>query len=152
MERNCGSLEFGGYDFSQQSLTNELFFCDPSVQTFSGVICSGSIPSPQSRASAAVIRNKVWLCGGKKDFDFYELDMLSFLWTQIKTGILRPLEGTFDGTLTPIQDSQLVLYGGELETSGSTWIFDVESYTWRTHQDMYQQHHHSGPLPCPAQL
>ena len=135
---------FGGYDVSLESLTNELFCCDPSVQTFSGVICSGSIPSPRSNASAAVIKDKVWLCGGKKDFDFYELDMLSFLWTQIKTGILRPLEETVKATLTPIQDSQLALYGGMFATSGSTWIFDVESYTWRTHQDMYQQYNHSG--------
>ena len=135
---------FGGYELLQGSYSNELFCCDPSAQTFSSVICSGSIPSPRSKASAAVIKNKARLFGGIYDFDLYELDMLSFSWMKIETGMPRPFVGNFKGTLTPIQDSQLVLHGGVRETSSSTWIFDVESYKWRTHQDMYQQHGHSG--------
>ena len=72
-----------------------------------------------------------FLCGGKDDFDLYELNMLSFSWTQIETGMPRPLIGHFQGSLTPMQDNYLVLHGrlGEY----STWIFDVESYMWRTH-------------------
>ena len=133
---------FGGYEISSRRFSNKLFCCDPSVQTISRVICSGLLPSPREGASAAVIEDKVWLCGGTEDFDFfYKLDMLSFSWTKIETGMPRPLVGSFNGTLVPIQDSQLVLHGGNWS---SIWIFDVESYTWRTRQDMYPRERHSG--------
>ena len=140
---------FGGCELSQRKLSNELFCCDPSVQTFSRVICSGTIPSPRENASAAVIKDKVWLCGGNKEvdgckFDLHELDMLSFLWTKIETGMPRPWVGNLNGTLTPIQDSQLVLHGGRFKNTRATWIFDVELYTWRTHQNMYHWNHHAG--------
>ena len=74
------------------------------------MICFGSIPAPRSRASTAEIQYKVWLGGGKEDFDFYELDMHSFSWTQTETGIPRPLKGNFNETLVPIQGNQLVLH------------------------------------------
>ena len=82
-------------DLLHRKHSNKLFCCDPSVRTLSSVICSGSFPDPLPRysASAAVIKDKVWLCGGKDDFDFYELDMLSFSWTQIETGMPQPLFG-----------------------------------------------------------
>ena len=106
------------------------------------MICSGSIPSPRISATAAVINDKVWLCGGKGDFDLYELNMHSLSWTQIETGMPRPLSGHFHRSLTPIQDSHLVVHGDVDENS--TWILDVESHTWRTHLKQGFRYFHSG--------
>ena len=139
---------FDGIALSQDGDSNELYCCDPSVQTLSSVICTGSIPPPRSTASAAVIQDKVWLCGGKDDslkFDLYELNMYSFSWTQLETGMPRPLIGDApSGTLTRIQGNHLVLHGGVGLHENSTWIFDVESYTWKMHCEQDFRHYHSG--------
>ena len=137
-----------------ERLSDALLCCDPSDQTISSVICSGSIPAPQSSASAAVIKDKVWLCGGGvADFALYELDMHSFAWTWIQshTGMPRPLRNIYIGSLMPAQDNQLVLHGemwlgpGQLEpTIDHTWIFDVESHTWRTHFEQDSRSDYSG--------
>ena len=111
---------------------NQLFCYDPSIQMWKNVECFGDIPSPRSHASTAIIKDMVWLYGGKgqryvcKD-DLYELNMTSHLWTQIHTDMPRP-EAFNASSFTIITASQLVLTSYSERLS---WIFDVDSYVWK---------------------
>ena len=118
----------GGVTGPGSKCNNQLLCYDLSMRTWKNPKCHGDIPSPRSKASAAIIKNKLWLCGGLLYQDMYELDMLSLSWTRIKT-IQKPTIGCWS-MLTPLTGSHLVLYGAADDLM-TPWIFDVDSCTWR---------------------
>ena len=118
---------------------NQLFSFDPTARTWTNAECFGDIPSPRGEASTAIVEDTVWLYGGSTNKiifnnDLHELNMLSFTWTKIETTMPRP-NGTRTASLTPISANQLVLYGGYVcdENDTVTWVFNVQSHTWRQH-------------------
>ena len=152
---------FGGVNDSLEPLEidNELLCFDPSIPAWSSPTCSGDIPPTLKKASSAKIDNTVWLYAGMTDFngagphpfhdDIYELNMNSFVWTLVETDGSRPL-GLCAASLTPTASRQLVYHGGRMGLVGrgedKSWIFDVDSHTWREHTEEhgYNRHHHSG--------
>ena len=130
---------------------NQLLCYDPSTQIWTNPKCFGTVPSPRACHSTEVIKDKLWLFGGKSwdpnvDLDdFFELDMHSCTWTQIITNWTRP-HGRYSSSLSAISASQLVLHGGmsqfhlpcpvpnsytKLPCLSDTWIMDLPSQTWR---------------------
>ena len=113
---------------------NQLLSFDPAVQSWENVKYYGEVPTPRSHASAAAIKNKVWLFGGintslkfNGSNEFYELNMHTVTWTWIKTNMpWPPRMGA--SSLTPITGTQLVLREESDQKFG--WILDVQSYTW----------------------
>ena len=92
---------------------NQLLCYDPAVESWQNMKCYGEIPTPRAGASAAVIKDKVWLYGGSngvsvfyKSDELYELNMHSASWTQIKTSIPWPLRMP-PPSLAPITGNQL---------------------------------------------
>ena len=126
-------------------VNNQLLWYDPSTGTWTNVKYSGEVPSPRCKAFTTVITEKMWLYGGSNDRvvtndSLYELNMQSFVWTQIETNMPRPqvkFTGGFHAPLTQISADQFVLYGGtrggNLNISNIPWIFDVQSHTWSRH-------------------
>ena len=92
---------------------NQLLSYDPSTNTWTDVKCSGEVPSPQMRCSAAKMQDTVWLYGRIVSFshDLYKLNMCSFAWTKIETTMPRPIYNQ-DDSLISISASQLLLCGG----------------------------------------
>ena len=119
------------------AFSNHLLSYSPFTDTWTNVECFGSVPSPRSRASSAIVKDKAWLYGGKGAavhtlFDLYELNMHSLKWTQIDTGISRP--ELLPTSLTPVTTNQLVLRGWSTPSnSWSTWILNTESNKWEEH-------------------
>ena len=148
--------DHGDFTNSQFVRNNQLFSYEPSTRTWENVKCSGDVLSPRSAASAAKLKDKVWLHGGIDGSecstdDLYELDMYSLTWTEIDTGMTKPGCRAFS-SLVPIAGSQLVLHGGwALGNSAATdcsltWILDLHSYSWRKHpvSESYYRQDHSG--------
>ena len=109
--------------------TNQLYCYDPARSTWENVESSGSVPSPRHHACAAKIGDKVWLHGGICDVhvnDFYELNMVSLIWTQIQISLQ-----IFRLKLVPITTNQLLLHNFTINSTSEMWIFDVESHTLR---------------------
>ena len=118
-------------------INNQLCSYDPTKQTWKNTECSGKVPSPREYASAAIIKNKVWLYGGYTTLgwedELYELNVYSLEWTHIHVDTPRP--GRFGtSSLTPLTYNKLLLHG-DLHKAHSTWILDVESYRWRQYQE-----------------
>ena len=118
---------------------NQLLSFDPSIQTWEDVQYYGDIPSPRACGAAAITNHQVWLYGGYDSnygnlYDFFNLNMHSFVWTKIGNG--RKIRKRFLLTLTPITTNQLVLHSQGLRSnSRTTWIIDVQSNTWRKHRE-----------------
>ena len=120
---------------------NQVLYYDPSNYTWTNALCSGNVPSPRQCASAAVIKNRVWLHGGiqRKSndwyYDMYELNMEYLAWTQLDTNIPGYVASR-GVSLTPITASQLALHAvSKIDSKryNATWILDVHSYKWRQH-------------------
>ena len=134
---------------------NQLLSFDPSTKTWTNVECFGDIPSPRDCACTTMIEDTVWLYGGRTcsnffNNDFYELNMLSFVWTKIKTTMPRP-DGISGASLTSISASKLVLYGGchqdmDDHNLAIPRVFDIQSRTWSQHPTTETCHriYHSG--------
>ena len=129
---------------------NQLLSYDPFIQSWKNVACFGNIPSPRWGSSTAAINDKVCLYGGvassgRKD-DLYELNMLSLSWTQVQANMPRP-PAMKSFSLSPITTSQFVLHGSLSSAEvKSTWIFDVNSHTWKQHgiSEGHCLDHHTG--------
>ena len=124
---------------SFSGINNQLFCYCPTTQTWTNVKCYGDVPSPRLDAATANIQDDVWLCGGttqnnSHSYDLYELNMLSLVWTKIETAMPRP-HATAGASLTPISASQLVLvyYDGLPRTLPRSWVFDIQTRTWKQH-------------------
>ena len=122
---------------------NDLLSFYPSSNKWMNQKCSGTIPEPREMHTTTIIWNKVWLYGGvnsrggsTRPFnDFYELNMDSLTWSEIKSGIIKP-KGRFASSLTAVSKTQLVLHcgiGSRLELLDDTWIWDMTSHSWRQH-------------------
>ena len=152
-EYNGNLWIFGGYGplpNGDKFCNSDVFYFNPSTKDWTNPKCSGQVPPLMGKVALTVKQNKVWLYGGQLasrsvfggiDADFYELDMQLLTWTVIKTDQQEP-QGRFYCSLTATTDNKLVLHGGEREignafgkrkTLGDTWIFDLESQSWRQH-------------------
>ena len=116
---------------------NQLLCYDPTTHKWTNLQCIGTVPSPRSDHASTIIRENVWLFGGKDIRqlmdDFFELTMHSLTWTKIQTGQSHPHARCFC-TLTVLTDSQLVLHGGwcvKEQKFSDTWIMDLTSHSWR---------------------
>ena len=132
--------------------TNQLLCYDSSTQKWTNPQCFGSVPYPRMYHSTTVIKDKVWLFGGRPSVshsDLFELDMRSCTWTEIRTGQTKPGE-RYCSTLTAVSDRQLVLHAGisSSTTLNDTWILDLQTQAWT----QYTSHHdhtrytHTGTL------
>lgn len=107
---------------------NQLFWFEPSVNTWKNVASSGDVPLPRTHASAVIIKDKVWFYDGDVGvYDLFELNMLSLSWTRIDINFPRRFM-SHSVTVAPITESQIMFYDGLLDKSA--WILDVRSYTW----------------------
>ena len=135
------------------SIGNELLCFDPSLQAWSTLPCSGDIPSSGAGASLAILDHTLWLYGREHYNspwgELYELNMDSFVWTQVETSGPSPL-GLWYASLTPTASRELVLHGSkhfyDEGVENKSWIFDVASHTWRQHMEahIYDRYQHSG--------
>ena len=140
-------LTFEIRDF-QVGCNNQLLCFDPSTETWTNLKSSGSVPAPQRGHSTARIRENVWLFGGNDQSvlhtGLFELNMHSFLWTQIQNTQTDQLARSYC-TLTAVSDSQLVLHGGkniQRDVLSDTWILDLPSQTWREYSAYKKQQRH----------
>ena len=124
------------------AVTNQLICFNPSTHTWTNPQCFGTLPSPRSDHSTAIINNNVWLVGGEGPSnifdDFFKFDMPSKTWTCIQTTQAKPQVRLWS-TLTAISDSQLVCHGGEalrFPPVIDTYIVDLPSNTWRYHKSV----------------
>ena len=115
---------------------NQLLSYSPCMKTWNNVECIGEVPEPQSQASSAIIKDRVWLYGSTgvpNELDLYELHMNSLQWTRIESTMPKPVKfGT--SSLSVITNNKLLLHGGYGESNKNfTWIFDVQLQAWRQH-------------------
>ena len=130
-------IDHGDFSYSQVygMNNNQLFSYDPLMQSWKNIECYGDVPSPREYASAATIKDRVWLHGGRTGVGWenklYELSMNSLSWTRICIDIPRP-QVSGKSPLASLSDNHLVihLHGGSRQ-GRSIWIFDVESYRLR---------------------
>ena len=129
--------DYGEFTFD---CTNQLLCYVASTNKWTNPQCFGDVPEPRLGHSTVLVNNKVWLHGGlTKSFwrssqDIFELDMLSYTWTRIKTGQTKPPGCIVYSSLTKISEKQLILlvHGGQ-DLPCETWVMDLSSYTWRKH-------------------
>ena len=119
-------------------INNQLFCYDPFSHMWTNVECCGDIPAPQAGASAAVMKHKVYLCGGyvsssvSTRLRMYELSIHSMTWTQIEfTGLRYNIHQII--SLTSVRDNELVLHSNTGYEKGFTRILDAQSHTWKEH-------------------
>ena len=119
-------------------VNNQLICFNPSTKMWTNPQCFGAVPSPRFSHKTAIIKDKVWLYGGKNDLflslqDFFEFNMQSCIWTQIESGQTRPqIHGC--PSLTAISNRYLILHGGLLlKDESNTWLMDLHSLTWQKH-------------------
>ena len=118
-------------------VNNQLLSYDPNTTHWVSPQCFGSVPSPRWKHASAIIKANVFLFGGciqnrAYTDNFYQLDMNSLTWTQLRIGHPRPQACSFS-SLTATSNNQLVLHGGQ-STQGAlndTWVMDLTSYSWR---------------------
>ena len=119
-------------------LNNQLICFNPFTKLWTNPPCFGAVPSPRYSHKTAIIKDKVWLFGGRNEFflgleDFFKFNMQSCIWTQIESGQTRP-QTLKCPTLTAISDRYLILHGGLLlSNESSTWLMDLHSLTWQKH-------------------
>ena len=120
-----GEYNFTSFDFSSRQFSN--------VQSF------GEIPSSRIEFEAAKLGSKVYLYGGRHDYnirldDLYVLDMNSLTWTQLyPAGPLQPV-ARGGHTFTAISDTEIMLHAGYLADTlhaNDTWILDITSLSWK---------------------
>ena len=133
---------------------NQLLCFNSSTLMWTNPQCFGKVPLPRLSHCTTIINNNVFLYGGQTGQlhtlnDFFELDMISRTWTQLKTGQTQP-HGRCSASLTAISDRHLVLHGGRSssEDFNDTWIVDLPSQTWRQHASNHDhtRHNHTGSL------
>ena len=134
--------------------TNQLLCYDTFIQKWTNPQCFGSVPYPRMNHSTTVIKDKVWLFGGKtrvSHSDFFELDMRSCTWTEISTGQTKPGE-RYCSSLTAVSDRHLVLHAGIRQNPytslNDTWILDLQTQAWTqytSHHD-HTRYRHAGTL------
>ena len=80
--------------YLNSGLNNQLLYFDPFCQKWSNINCSGAVPSPRYNHSTAIIKDKVWLYGGKTSpglcSTLFELNMESITWSKIETKMPKP--------------------------------------------------------------
>ena len=130
---------------------NQLLSYDPVIQTWTNVPCSGDVPAPQSDASTAILKNKVylllaWPSNEPVTSNMYVLDMHSVTWSRIETTGLIRRHRHDRASLTPATINQLVFHDYSDIRTGVTWICDVQSHTWKKHLENKVEfdHDHKG--------
>ena len=116
---------------------NQLLCFDPFCNKWTDIKCSGSVPTPRAGHGTGIIRNKVWLFGGRCDIaafnDLFEINMCTLNWTHIQTDEIKP-KGRYWYTLNAISDDKLVVHCGKqgiVKALSDTWIFNLTSHTWK---------------------
>ena len=116
---------------------NQLLCFNPSGKEWVNLNHSGSIPSPRAGHASTIVRDSVWLYGGRcpsiKFDELYELSMCSLHWTQVQTGRTKP-QGRILCSLNTISTDQLLLHGGngsDERALSDTWILDLPSLSWK---------------------
>ena len=142
----CSGISPEGYlnehgDF-QSHYNNQLLCFDPTGQEWTDTKTSGTIPKPRAKHATTILNGKVWLYGRKAasdafiSDDFYQLDMVSLVWTKIQTGPIKP-GSACNCSVSTATENRLVLHGGLCSgiTLPYTWVFDVLTATWNQHTD-----------------
>ena len=133
--------------FNDAAGNNQLLSYYPSQREWTNPQCFGTIPTPRFSAASAIMRKKVFLFGGCTNNqvwvnDFFQLDMQSLTWTQLRIGHISP-QARSACTLTAISDNQLFLHGGHTQIGGSsddTWIMDLTLCSWRLYTSRRDHH------------
>ena len=117
-------------------VNNQLLCYKPSAHTGANPQNCEAVPSPRFGHSTMIVKEKVWLFGGGNHTntqynDLFYLNMISFTWTQIKTGLRKP-KPCLRSSFTAISESQLVLHGGlsRRKEVSDTWVFDISTHKW----------------------
>ena len=137
--------DFKGPFGSEYGDNNQLLCFDPLSEEWTNPETSGTTPKPRSNHATTIMREKVWMYGGSFDHfqqhydDYYQLDMVSLTWTEIKFHTLKPPCRQY-ASLNVLTEHQLVLHGGvhsydELSEQiyNDTWILDLLSMTLKEH-------------------
>ena len=117
---------------------NQLLRYDPLSEDWRNLKPSGTIPDPRSGHVTTIIGDTVWVYGGHEICDeFYHLNIVSLIWTEIQFGQLKPPYRVLC-SLTAITENQIVLHGGDSaaddKSLNDTWIFDVSSLSWKKYE------------------
>jgi N-acetylneuraminic acid mutarotase len=100
-------------------------------------ICS-NLPSARAAHAAAVLKDKVYIFGGRHDTqrlnDLHCLDMQTLTWSG-EIHVCGPVpEGRSWHSLTAVPDRFLILYGGFSQANSALsdcWLFDTEAELWQ---------------------
>lgn len=130
-------FQFVFYNMLWRGWTNQFFMYDPAKNQWSRPPCSGNFPSARAAHAAAVLKDKVYIFGGRHDNhrlnDLHSLDMTLLTWSG-ELPVCGPLpEGRSWHSLTSVSDRFLILYGGFSQTNvplKDCWMFDTEAELW----------------------
>ena len=142
---------FGGSESPQQrsqyiggvrnDYLNELISFDTTHKKWEIVKHTGAIPSPRHGHAATLIKDKLYLFGGRDEEcfnDLYELHLETLAWTSLQTGGPCKPVVRHRHTFTALSDKCVALHGGEGGSQGlfaDTWVFDVTSLMWKKYRD-----------------
>eukprot|EP00088_Acartia_fossae_P003322 TRINITY_DN11392_c0_g2_i1.p1 TRINITY_DN11392_c0_g2~~TRINITY_DN11392_c0_g2_i1.p1 ORF type:complete len:433 (+),score=52.91 TRINITY_DN11392_c0_g2_i1:56-1354(+) len=131
--------------------SNQLLYYNKEDNKWVWPSFSGNAPSPRACHSAALVRDKVYIFGGRHGAyrlnDLYCLDMRSHTWTNILMPSDAPPIGRSWQTLTAVHtenaESYLILYGGfdnNKNALGDCWKLEVdaESPEWKRMEHLEQ--------------
>ncbi|KAJ6253842.1 faciogenital dysplasia protein [Anaeramoeba flamelloides] len=95
----------------------------------------GTPPTKRSGHSASVIKNQLWIFGGKsgeREFlnDLYCLDTTTFTWYRVIFEGFKPLPRALHSSIC--LGKQLLVFGGisQASTYDDLWVFDLENFYW----------------------
>ena len=134
---------------------NQLLCFDPPLEKWRNPKTFGTIPGPHSNQATTLTGDKVWLFRGEDSVfqsygDFYQLDMNSLTWTEMKTNHAKShIQVRCHFSWNAVSAHYLVLHdGAPLRTwsPNDTWILDLESLSWRqfTSSRNRRRHGHTG--------
>ena len=135
---------------------NQLLCFNPRSEEWKNPQTLGTAPHPRESPAATIIRDKVFVYGGKSPYtrkmfdDLYQLDMISLTWIEIRITHLQPPPRIFC-SLNALTEQNLVLHGGMWKLHlmrNDTWILDLSSLSWEKHITMteHPRYYHSGTV------
>ncbi|KAB7494325.1 Kelch domain-containing protein 2 [Armadillidium nasatum] len=128
--------EFGVFS---KGWLDQLVYYDTTNNIWVWPKSKGYKPSARAAHAAALLKNKVYVFGGRHKehrlSDFYCLDLETHTWSLVHPCRSSPIPiGRSWHTLTPISENKLLLYGGFSTTCqvlNDAWIYCVKQKTWR---------------------
>ncbi|XP_015930466.1 kelch domain-containing protein 2 [Parasteatoda tepidariorum] len=131
-------FQFVFYHLLYRGWTNQFFEYDPKTNRWTSPKCTGELPCARAAHAATVMKDKVYVFGGRHDAhrlnDLHCLDMTTMRWSG-ELSIKGPVpQGRSWHSLTALAHGYLILYGGFSQNNvalSDCWMFDTHAQIWQ---------------------